>query len=70
MPTFPLQVDCVWDVYEMKPKRFEGCDGPNVTTVYIGVDVKDCPCPWEASCARVRVSGPGYATVGARYIYG
>ena len=65
LPTFPLQMDCVWDVYEMKPKRFEGCDAPNVTTVYIGVDVKDCPCPWEASCGRVRVSGPG-----DRYIYG
>ena len=59
-PTLLRQIDCVWDVYEMKPKRFDGCDAPNgnVTTVYIGVDVKDCPCPWEASCVRIRVSGP------------
>ena len=62
-------MDCVWDVYEMQPKRFESCDAAdaNVTTVYIGVDVKDCPCPWEASCARVRVSGTGVDT---KIIYG
>ena len=53
----------------MQPKRFEGCDAPdsNVTTVYIGVDVKDCPCPWEAACDRVRLSGPGEDT---KVIYG
>ena len=57
-------MDCVWDVYEMQPKRFESCDAAdaNVTTVYLGVDVEDCPCPWEVSCDRVRVSGPGYDT--------
>ena len=62
-------MDCVWDVYQMQPKRFESCDAAdsNVTTVYIGVDVKDCPCPWEAACDRVRVSGPGEDT---KVIYG
>ena len=57
----------------MQPKRFEGCDAPdsNVTTVYIGVDVEDCPCPWEATCQRVRVSGPEYETdISARDLYG
>ena len=62
-------MDCVWDVYQMQPKRFEGCDAADSTvkTVYIGVDVKDCPCPWEAACDRVRVSGPGEDT---KVIYG
>ena len=69
---FPLQIDCIWDVYEMQEKRFESCGAAdaNVTTVYIGEDVKDCPCPWEASCGRVRVRGPGYATADTREKYG
>ena len=70
LPAFLLQAECIWDVYEMKPKRVDSCDGPDVTTVYIGVDVEDCPCPWVASCDRVRVSGSGYTTDGNLDIYG
>ena len=72
-PIFLLKVDynCVWDVYEMKEKRVDTCDGPNMTTVYINQDLEDCPCPWKSTCDRVRVKGPGYAAAPSpREIYG
>ena len=61
---FP-QIDCIWDVYEVKQKRVESYEGPNTVRVYISEELQDCPCPWRASCPRVRVSGAG-----RRDIYG
>ena len=56
-------------MYEVKQKKVESCDGPNVTTVYISEDVEDCPCPLKTACNRVRVTGPGYES-GVRDNYG
>ena len=71
MPTFLVQIDCIWDVYEVKPERVDSCEGPSLTTVYIGEEVEECPCPWEASCHTVRVRGPGYGSLNStRAIHG
>ena len=47
----------------MKQKKVASCDGPDIKTVYISEDVEDCPCPWNVTCHRVRVRGPGYAGI-------
>ena len=62
MPTFLVQIDCIWDVYEVKEAREERCEGPETVRVYISEELEDCPCPWRASCPRVRVRGHSYAT--------
>ena len=50
----------------MQPKRFEGCDAndSNVTTVYIGVDVKDCP-PTTAAAVEATTTTAAAAAVEA-----